>query len=86
VTGAPSLRDYVSESDLDRLADVIADLLIAGARRQAVATTNSAGDCRPLSGGVHPNSTKTASLPREERDAVSEEDSRRDRLTSTDKY
>jgi hypothetical protein len=35
MSGPPPLLDYLDEPDLDRFAEVVADLLIAGARRIA---------------------------------------------------
>jgi hypothetical protein len=79
MSGAPSLLDFVSESDLDRLADVIADLLIAGARRQA-ARTNAADDGRPLGAGARRTTHEAAPAPASNRDGFAE-DSHRDELT-----
>jgi hypothetical protein len=73
---APSLLDYVSESDLDRLADVIADLLIAGARRRAAMTPDTAGSVRPLRAGDQPMQHEDRANPAKSV-AVFEEDSHR---------
>lgn len=80
MSDAPSLLDYVTEADVDRLADVIADLLIAGARRQAAAS-DPAGSVRPLRAGDQPTMHNgSTSRPRD--CAAVAEDSHRDGFTS----
>ena len=42
MTAPPSLLDYLEEPDLDRFAEAVADLLLAGARRIAPPTESAA--------------------------------------------
>jgi hypothetical protein len=48
MSGPPSLLDYLDEPDLDRFAEVVADLLMAGTRRITPAEpTTPADDAAP---------------------------------------
>jgi hypothetical protein len=80
MSAAPSLLDYVSESDLDRLADVIAALLIAGARRQIVTAAASRTACAADQRETHDDQVSRRGKP----DLVVEEDADRGHATNCD--
>jgi hypothetical protein len=86
MSGAPSLLDYVSESDLDRLADVIAALLIAGARRQAAASTDTAGSIRPPRAGDQLQTQDDRTSAGKQDGAVALEDTDRGQATTRDMH